>query len=167
MFYDYVITKPSLDEALKHYGVLGMKWGHRKLDRKKVSAERARKRVGKISERENKRYDKKIKKAEDKYKKLKQEKARHNKYYKDYDKGYQKYINVLDDYRKTQDKAESNKAYKNTKKYKQASSAYKKQSRSDLAYRFTPASLLGVARPVDYTAAKYRNEKQRKKKNNN
>ena len=30
MFYDYVITKPSLDEALKHYGVKGMEWGQHK-----------------------------------------------------------------------------------------------------------------------------------------
>ena len=30
MTYDGVILKPDLDEALEHYGVLGMKWGHRK-----------------------------------------------------------------------------------------------------------------------------------------
>lgn len=30
MTYDGVITKPDLDEALKHYGVMGMKWGVRK-----------------------------------------------------------------------------------------------------------------------------------------
>lgn len=30
MIYDYVITKPELDDALVHYGVPGMKWGHRK-----------------------------------------------------------------------------------------------------------------------------------------
>ena len=26
MIYDYVINKPSLDDALEHYGVKGMKW---------------------------------------------------------------------------------------------------------------------------------------------
>lgn len=30
MEYDGVILKPDLDEALEHYGVLGMKWGRRK-----------------------------------------------------------------------------------------------------------------------------------------
>ncbi len=30
MEYDGVILKPDLDEALEHYGVLGMKWGIRK-----------------------------------------------------------------------------------------------------------------------------------------
>lgn len=30
MKYDYVIDKPSLDEALQHYGVKGMKWRKRK-----------------------------------------------------------------------------------------------------------------------------------------
>ena len=30
MIYDYVINKPSLDEALEHYGVKGMKWKKRK-----------------------------------------------------------------------------------------------------------------------------------------
>lgn len=29
-FYDYVITKPELEDALAHYGVKGMRWGHRK-----------------------------------------------------------------------------------------------------------------------------------------
>lgn len=29
-YYDGVVLKPSLDEALEHYGVLGMKWGRRK-----------------------------------------------------------------------------------------------------------------------------------------
>jgi len=32
MTYDYIITKPTLEEALMHYGVKGMKWGkHSKL----------------------------------------------------------------------------------------------------------------------------------------
>lgn len=30
MTYDGVTTKPTLDEALQHYGVVGMKWGIRK-----------------------------------------------------------------------------------------------------------------------------------------
>lgn len=34
MVYDYVITKPELDDALAHYGVRGMRWGVRKAIRK-------------------------------------------------------------------------------------------------------------------------------------
>lgn len=30
MKYDYVIEKPSIDEALEHYGVKGMKWKKKK-----------------------------------------------------------------------------------------------------------------------------------------
>lgn len=28
--YDYIASKPPLDEVLEHYGVMGMKWGVRK-----------------------------------------------------------------------------------------------------------------------------------------
>ena len=29
-FYDYIITKPNMEDILEHHGVKGMRWGHRK-----------------------------------------------------------------------------------------------------------------------------------------
>lgn len=40
MEYDGIILKPDLDEAIEHYGVLGMKWGVRKAE--KNAGERTR-----------------------------------------------------------------------------------------------------------------------------
>lgn len=41
MIYDYVINKPSLDEALEHYGVKGMKWKKRKHPKEAARQKRA------------------------------------------------------------------------------------------------------------------------------
>lgn len=53
VYYDGVISKPPLDEALAHYGVLGMKWGIRK----ELSS------TGRISERTRKKVSKALSKA--------------------------------------------------------------------------------------------------------
>lgn len=57
MVYDYVITKPPLDEVIAHWGVKGMRWGHRRrkeLRKKyKISRMRANK-VAKIEYKLNK-----------------------------------------------------------------------------------------------------------------
>lgn len=60
-FYDGVSSKPELDDALAHYGVMGMKWGVRKNPEKAYSKARAK--SEKLSKKYSKAYDKYLKKA--------------------------------------------------------------------------------------------------------
>lgn len=132
-----------------------------KLNRQRKQAEALKERVNKrqerITNRRGKKVDKLISKAKTDEEKQKLEELKNNrkKIADSLDKGYQKYIDTIDDYKNAKDKARENKQYKNSSEYKNAKIAYNKQQRSDLAG--VPGSLLtgGIYRPADYTATKY------------
>ena len=148
MTYDYIITKPELnEETLAHYGVLGMKWGHRKLDRQlaRSKKDRVSTMTGRANHKINKnaRFDKRINRAKSKgnNEKVKTLQSKKRAYNKDFDKGteyiekaYNKYDSVLKNYKKTQDKAIADKSTKKTSDYKIAKKEYRNQKRSNAIY---------------------------------
>lgn len=54
--YDYVIEKPSLDDALIHYGIRGMRWGHRKQVQRQVRVARPRRQHRGYSQKSYEKY---------------------------------------------------------------------------------------------------------------
>lgn len=165
MPYDYIITKPELnEETLMHYGVLGMKWGHRKLDRQLSRIDKAydrnKKRRTKYSSWRNEKYNKKISKAKSKGNLEKAKKYSYKKedFNEDYNKGtkainygFDKQKSVINNYRKTQDAAITDKSKKKTAAYKLAKLEYANQRLID-AYGFGSK---------DYTALAYASDKLR------
>lgn len=61
--YDGVVLKPSLDEALAHYGVPGMRWGHRKQQLRSMGLNRKQARRVIRLEKENNRFQRAIDKG--------------------------------------------------------------------------------------------------------
>lgn len=157
----YTQTPDFYNDYIAHYGILGMKWGHRKLDRqiareKKFRAKTMKGRSKYRSKLEN-RYNKKIAKAKSKGKMDKVKKLTTKRNYKltDHDKGTEffdkatKYrVNTVKNYQKAQDKAWNDRSSKKSSTYKVAKLRYANQKLSDMFYGGKAGTSIGYASDI-------------------
>lgn len=133
MYYDYVVSKPPLDEALAHYGVMGMKWGVRKDPERAYS--KAREKSDSLRKKARISSQKKVEKAS---KKTKKTSAKLYKAIKKYNKrlnmplpGVLSSQEKTDRYRIKKDKAEMKNAKANQKLSKALSNASKSSKKEE------------------------------------
>lgn len=194
-YYDGVITKPPLDEdTLMHYGVKGMRWGHRKSPEQRVQylkrkRDRALKRASYTQELDNKyaenSVNRRIRRNERKNKKLlakgytqehidtKKGGNRRKALIKEAKDQQQytheanrKYSQIINDNYSAKIKAVNNPEFKKSKTYKNATNRYKRQKVSDFVNSATSIYLTGGAvTGGQITRLQYVRQEKYKKKN--
>ncbi len=142
MVYDYVITKPELDDALTHYGVPGMRWGHRKQQlmseglsyRKARKIYRLEKKQAKAINTINSYADKKINKYKKKMNATSDlsKKKKYENLAKAYELSKKKNSGIENRYSQAKIKAVRDKNYAKSKDYKVAMRGASKQNKSSL-----------------------------------
>lgn len=164
MTYDYIITKPPLDEeTLMHFGVKGMRWGHRK---QQLIAGGMSKRMAKRQVRLEKKQDR-----------LANQSSKYSKWLegtrnKNFEKRKNKYKSRLEKYSKHHDadkvsekRAKYNKTLntfaQTTKDYKSAGAEHKKHINDYYKNKISALSDKSIKKTDKYKAAKRTYQAQR------